>query len=116
MLNAWEQNYVLVSPQKGIVTFNSFWKQNQYVKAGDKVLAIVPNNSGKFIGKIKLPIAGSGKVEIGQKVNVKITGYPYMEFGMLKGKIKTKSLVSNDNFYTLEVELTKGLHTTTGKI
>lgn len=115
ILNAWEQNYVLVSPQKGIVTFNSFWKQNQYVKAGDKVLAIVPENSGKFIGKIKLPVNGSGKVEVGQMVNIKIAGYPYMEFGMLKGKIRNKSLVTNDNFYTLEIELTKGLHTTTGK-
>lgn len=114
-LNNWEQNYVLISPQKGIVTFNSFWKQNQYVKAGDKVLAIVPENSGKFIGKIKLPVNGSGKVETGQMVNIKISGYPYMEFGILKGKIRNKSLVTNDNFYTLEVELTKGLRTTTGK-
>jgi len=115
MLESWEQNYVLISPQKGIVTFNSFWKQNQYVKAGDKVLAIVPENSGKYIGKIKIPVNGSGKVEIGQLVNIKISGYPYLEFGMLKGKIRNKSLVTNDNFYTLEVELTKGLHTTTGK-
>jgi len=114
-LENWQQNYLLVAPQNGTVTFNSFWKQNQYIKSGDKVLAIVPANKGDIVGKIQLPVEGSGKVQVGQAVNIKVSGYPYLEFGMLKGWIRNKSLVTNDNNYTLEVSLSKGLRTTTGQ-
>jgi len=114
-LDKWMQNYVLISPRNGVVTFNSFWKENQFISAGDKVLAIVPQKSGKYVGKLQLPMDGSGKIKTGQKVNIKIAGYPYLQFGMLKGSVTNKSLVPNDSFYTIEINLTNGLHSTTGK-
>jgi len=114
-VEAWLQNYVLTAPENGNITFNSFWKRNQNIKTSDKVFALVTENAGKIIGKIKLPVDGSGKVKMKQLVNLKISGYPYLEFGLLQGQIVNKSLVTNDNFYTVEVLLIKGLCTTTGK-
>lgn len=41
-----------------------------------------------------LPVQGSGKVEVGQKVIVKMSDYPYMEYGYIEGKVENISMVS----------------------
>jgi len=111
----WGQRYFLTASQTGILTFNTFWKKNQFVNAGDKVFAIVPDDSGLLIGKIKIPSSGSGKVQLGQTVNIKLSGYPYMEYGILQAKIKNISLVSNDDYYVAEVLLGKTLRSSINK-
>jgi len=47
----------------------------------------------RIIGKADIPSTGIGKVKSGQTVNIKLDNYPYMEFGMIKAKIKNISLV-----------------------
>lgn len=111
----WEQSYLLKAPISGIVTFTNFWSINQNVKAGDKVVTVVPEQGGKIIGKVIMPIRGSGKVKAGQRVNIKFTNFPHMDYGIVNGIIKSKSLVASDNFYSLEVDLPDGLRTSYGK-
>jgi HlyD family secretion protein len=72
---------------------------------------VVPEKSGSIIGKLLLPIAGSGKVKVGQKVNIKFSNYPHMEYGMVSGIIKSISSVPSDNAYLVEVSLPNGLLT-----
>lgn len=110
----WEQKYLLVSPQAGIVTFNSVWSKNQVVNIGDKVFVIVPKDPGYLIGKVDAPLSGSGKIKEGQLVNIKVAGYPYLEYGMLQGHVQNISLVSSGNYYTVEVSLPNKLTSTTG--
>jgi HlyD family secretion protein len=107
----WEQKYVLKSTVEGIVSFTKIWSQNQDVREGDLVMSVIPKNPGQIIGKISLPLSGAGKVRPGQWVNIKFTNYPYMEFGMVKGLIRSISLVSSDNEYSVIVDLPEGLHT-----
>jgi HlyD family secretion protein len=107
----WEQAYLLIAPQSGVVTFNSFWKQNQNISVGNKVFAIISRRPGQLLGKIKIPVSGSGKIQNGQLVNIKVANYPYMEYGLLQGRIRNISLVTTDNYYTLEVSLSNGLRT-----
>ncbi|GHT75039.1 hemolysin [Bacteroidia bacterium] len=111
----WEQIYVLVSPIAGTVTFDSFWTSNQFVNAGDKVLAVVPDVPGEIIGRIQTPAVGSGKIKTGQRVNIKINDYPYMEYGSLQGEVRNISLISNGKNYAVEVKLRRGLQTSIGK-
>jgi len=111
----WQQTYFLIAPQTGVVTFNTFWKQNQFISAGDKVLAVISQNPGLLIGKVKVPASGSGKVQTEQSVNIKLSGYPYMKYGVLQGKISNISLVPNDEFYIAEVALPNGLRSSTNK-
>ena len=67
----------------------------------------------KVIGRTRIPTAGFGKVEKGQIVNVKLNGYPYMEFGVLKGVISNISGVPDaNNCYIAEVTFPHGLTTT----
>jgi multidrug resistance efflux pump len=110
-IKIWENNNLLISPIDGIVTFTKFWSENQSVNKDESVLAIVPDNPGKFIGRIYLKMQRSGKVKPGQDVNIKLSGYPYLEYGMIRGKIKTKSLVPTSDTYVIEIDLPNGLTT-----
>jgi len=111
----WQQSYILQASQSGTVSFNTFWKRNQYVSTGDKVFAIISHEPGQLIGRIKVSASGSGKVAIGQKVNIKVAGYPYLEYGLLQAKTTNISLVSTNYFYVVEVSFPKGLLTTVNK-
>ena len=110
-IDSWEHNYMLKSPTEGKVTFNKFWNENQNVKSGETVMTIVPEVEGKIIGKVQLSFQGAGKVKPGQNVNIKFANYPYMEFGMVKGNVKSVSLAPDNNYYTAEIDLPNGLKT-----
>lgn len=114
-IGIWEQKYMLIAPIDGLVTFPGYWAENQNVRSNDKVLTIIPANQGEIIGKIKLPMEGSGKVEIGQQVNIQFANFPHLEWGMVRGIIRSKSLVPYDELYSVEVELPDGLITYYGK-
>lgn len=119
-IELWEQSYLLRSPTDGKLSFSNYWSRNQTLIQGEKVFTVVPQYPGKIIGKCVLPTAGSGKVEVGQAVNIKLEGYPYMEFGMLQGRVGNIALAASKTtapdgivrFNTVEVELTDPLVTT----
>lgn len=110
-VSKWELNYLLKSPVEGQVTFTKIWSENQFIKENETVFTIIPQNPGKIIGKIHLPIKGSGKVKTGQKVNIKFDNYPYLEYGIVKGVVKNISMVPEDSNYFVEVYLPEGLKT-----
>ena len=115
-ISDWELGYLFTSPASGILSYNNIWQKNQNVNAGDKVFSIVASTPGDIIGKIKLPVSGSGKVCPGQRVNISVTGYPYMEFGFLTGEVLSVSLLaSEDNMYTVTVSLPQNLCNSYGK-
>jgi len=114
----WEQNYLLISPVDGKVSFTKFWQENQNVSVGDVVFTIVPIRDAKITGKIYLPLAGAGKVKVWQKVNIKLDNYPYMEFGMVQVKVGSISMIPtviNENkVYIVGVEFPNRLKTNYG--
>ncbi len=57
----------------------------------------------------------SGKVKTGQTVNIKLSGYPYLEYGMVRGVVKSISLVPSNDSYVIELSLPSGLTTLYGK-
>jgi len=115
-IEQWKQSYLIQSPIDGIVTFTRYWQDNQNVMVGQIILTVVPDEQQRITGKIFLPPARAGKVEIGQTVNVKFDDFPYMEYGMVKVKITNIALVpitENDTRnYVLEVEFPNDLLTT----
>jgi len=110
-ISLWEQKFLLEAPINGTVSFTRIWSENQNVREGDKVLTIIPAEQGDIIGKINLPVEGSGKVKPSQQVNIKFDNYPHMEYGMVKGIINNISLVPDNKEYTVEVYLPDGLTT-----
>lgn len=116
-INDWQLSYLFVSPASGILSYNHIWQKNQNVSSGDKVFSVVARETGDIIGKINLPASGSGKVTTGQRVNISVAGYPYMEFGFLTGKVISVSLLADDeSTYTVTVSLPQDLRTSYNKI
>ncbi|MEO9571161.1 MAG: HlyD family efflux transporter periplasmic adaptor subunit [Polaribacter sp.] len=109
----WEKQFLLKSSISGKVSFLSYWNKNQTVKPGDLVFTIIPDNKDSFIGKIVAPAANSGKIKIGQKVQIQLANYPSDEYGELNGEVKLISLVPNqEGNYLIDVALSKKLITT----
>lgn len=110
-LISWNLKYMLRSPAKGIISFTDFWSENMEVAEGMTVMRIVPEETSSIIGKAQLTIKGAGKVKTGQEVNIKLDNFPYMEFGMVRARVKTISLVPENELYNLELEFPDGLRT-----
>ena len=109
MVHLWEEKYLVTSPVKGKITYTSVWSENQEVKIGELIGTVIPEGELTIIAKAVIPTSGFGKVEVGQKVNIKLAGFPYMQFGMLKGRIRSISLVPEAKGYVAEIELTGGM-------
>lgn len=120
-MKTWEQTYVLKSPFDGQVEFLKFWTNGQFVQAGENVFGIIPKGS-KVLGQVLLPAMGAGKVKVGSAVSIKLDDYPYAEFGSIKGKVKSISLITNEqkttqssvNTYLVLVDMPDGLITNYG--
>ena len=108
-IHQWEERFLVASPVKGKLTFTSIWSVNQEVKTGELIATIIPIEESAIIAKAVIPPSGFGKVEVGQRVNLKLNGFPYMEFGMLKGTIQSISLVPEEKGYVAEITLSGGM-------
>jgi len=115
-IQEWELNYILQAPIDGKITFARYWAENQNISAGEEVFAIVPNSPNTIIGKAMLPVARSGKVELGQKVNIRLQNFPENEYGILRGIVSNISLTpvqtGGMDYYAVEVNLPNKLITT----
>lgn len=117
-IKAWRNAHLLHAPIDGQVSFfQEFDNENQTVTDGTKILKIIPPGEvGEMYGKVDLPQAGSGKVEEQQEVIIKFDNYPFHEYGVIRGKVKNKSdIPQENNTYKVEVELIDGLKTSIGK-
>ncbi len=110
----WMQKYTLVSPVKGVVILDREVRAEQYILQGTKVATIIPANPGDIIGRIDLPVRGSGAVDIGQKVMVRFASYPYLEYGSVEGRVVKKGNLQSEGRINVEVSFPKELLTTTG--
>jgi HlyD family secretion protein len=114
-IRSWQMTYVLNSPIAGKVTFTNYWAVNQNVVAGDVVFTIIPKIQTELIGKAQLPIERSGKVKVGQAVNIHFNNFTDNEYGMVIGKVNRISLIpTKDGKYIVEVKFPKGLTTSYG--
>lgn len=118
----WKLTYLMTAPINGKVSFVHKWDVGQFVNASEHYLTIVPDEHQSVIGIVHIPQASFGKVDTGQKVNVKLEGYPYMEYGMLVGTIghlsSVPEVLSNSQSapqYTAEILFENGMKTTYGR-
>lgn len=119
-IKIWEMNYVFVASIAGKITFTGYWVENQNVISGDVIFNIVPIEPVMMLGKAMLPMARSGKVKIGQKVNIHFDSFPDHEFGIVHGVVQNISLIpvkdnNEENCYIVEIGLPNGLKTAYNK-
>ena len=112
-LSLWKQTYLITSPIAGRVSLNRVWSPQQFVQANEEVAVVVPGaGAGEIVGKALLPTFNSGKVQPGQRANIRLDGYPYQEFGVLQGQVTNIALVPDQETYLLEIALPDSLVTT----
>jgi multidrug resistance efflux pump len=116
-INRWKQSYLLTAPMSGKVSFfNEYWAQNQNIKEGDNVMAIVPTDGKGIVGLVSIPLSISGKVLENQRVVMKFDSYNYQDWGVVSGVVGSKALVPNaQKMLSVRVNLTNGLVTSYGR-
>ncbi len=110
-VDEWERNHIITAPFEGSCDFSHLATGTKYFNAGDLVLTVLPIDSEVPIGVIQLPIFKSGSIYSGQKANIRLKGYPFKEYGVLKAKITSISSVPQDDYYEAYCELSNGFHT-----
>lgn len=115
-LDQWKQTWLIEAPIGGEVALTRAWSEQQYVRKGDEIMTIVPNEAaGKIFAKALLPFQSSGKVTIGMEAHLRLDGFPYQEYGMLKGKVEYISTVPSAQGYEMGISLSENLTTTYAK-
>ena len=108
----WELTNVLKSSEAGKVSFLQIWTANQSISAGEPVFAVIPVLEKGYIGKLKAPAMNSGKIKIGQSVNIRLANFPDNQYGMLQGVIQNISLTPDkEGNLLIDVILPKKLET-----
>lgn len=111
-LREWEQNYLVVSSTDGIVSFQQYWAESQFIKKGDAILSILPVNQKSLVGRMSVPAGNSGKISPGAKVLIKLDNYRYQEYGIVEGRVQNISFAPDEKGdYYVDVVLPKGLKT-----
>ncbi|WP_111307931.1 HlyD family secretion protein [Confluentibacter sediminis] len=115
-IRTWEYNYVLKSSTDGVISFQDYWGENQFVNSGNIVFSILPTDTSALVGKLVIPAQNAGKVTVGQKVFIKLDNFPYQQYGMLIGKVTNFSISPNaENNYTVFISLPNGIKTSYNK-
>lgn len=113
-IKLWKEQFLLIAPVDGTVSFNNYWSDNQFVNENEEILSIMrPDGDVKVsatLGNLNI-----GKVAVGQEVNMQFPAYNYMEFGLIKGNISKLSAMPRDDLFQVEIELQNGLITTYDK-
>ncbi|KJD36362.1 hemolysin D [Tamlana sedimentorum] len=116
-IKTWELNYALKSNVNGEVAFSKHWSSGQTVTTGDLIFTISAMHNPYYIARLKTPKTNSGKIRVGQKVNLKLYDYPEYDFGVIRGSIKSISAISDSGgAYSVDVIILKELETSFGQI
>jgi multidrug resistance efflux pump len=110
LLANWQQNFVITSPSDGKLSFLKNLTENQMIRTGDTLFAVLPQNQ-PIIALSIVSAQNFGKVKVGQKVIIKLVNYPFEEYGSLSGNIEEIGTTPTGSQYRVKIKLEKGLLT-----
>ncbi len=103
-IQSWEKNTAWKAPFSGKILFNRQLNVNNFYRAGDASLVLVPKGN-KFTGIVKIQATGAGKIKPGQKVFIELSDYPKNEYGVLEVKVKAITSIAKEDTYEVGIEL-----------
>ena len=114
-VEAWKNKYVLTAPVDGRIFFARVVEERQSLNINQEIFFVAPETTSHY-GEVFIPQYNLGKVKVGQDVLIKFNGYPFQEFGLVKGKITFMSeMPLRDSSFLAKVEMPNGLVTNHGK-
>jgi HlyD family secretion protein len=87
-LNAAIDQQVIQSPMSGTILKLALRNSGQTVRQGEIVAQIVPNNVPLVI-KARVVAQDISQVKIGQPAQIRVSAYPYPDYGTLPGTVQT---------------------------
>ena len=101
------------SPIAGSVVATSLNHPGQVLSAGEVIARLAPLHA-PMEAKVVVPAQSIGKIRVGQKTYLRVTGCPYSEFGLMTGKVtaisadalQQKAPVSAPPAYEVSVQTT----------
>ena len=110
-----EMDYLLKAPIDGKLVYAGIIQENQTLKAGQLIAYIQPENA-HFFGELVISQNSFGKIQEGQRVLVRFSGYPYQEYGSVTGYIDYLSdFPVQDSVFLAKVSFPNGLTTNYGQ-
>lgn len=110
-IEEWIQQYVIVASETGRLEYTSFLQENQLVQAGQSLFFVQQPQSG-YYAEMKAGQAGFGKIKNGQRVIIKLDGFPESEYGHIEGRVSLiTGLPDGRDSFLIKVELPAGLQT-----
>lgn len=109
-IDQWKETNVFTAPASGTVAFLAFLENKMFIEQGKPIFSVVPE-AGHIYAQAEIPVAGSGKIKEGQRVNIRLDNYPSEQFGILYGEIKEISILPSGDKYLAKINLTNALTT-----
>jgi hypothetical protein len=109
-IRQWKELKLVQAPTAGRLAYLGFRENQEFVEAGSSVSSILTNH-GKLLARAELPLGRSGKVQKGQKVNIKLAAYPYQEYGLIEGEVVQISDIPDGDHYNVQISIPNKLVT-----
>ena len=112
----WEEKYVIRSEIAGRVSFINYWDKNQYISQDELIFVVLPYDSNSYVARLRVNPNNSGKINIGQSVNLNLDNFPKSEYGVLQGYVNTITEIRDEEgYYIVNVSLPEVLKTSYNK-
>jgi len=121
-IKEWEDKYYIQAEVSGKLVLLPNISQDLFVQPNKPLFSIISDKKQfKKYARVITPARGVGKISEGDKVILKLEGYPYKEYGVVISEIQTISILPNkDNkgnkYYEVKVPLLDTLTTNYGKV
>lgn len=113
--DAWRAKYIVTAPVSGHLYLPGTLQENQSVGLNQELFYVAPPDRN-YVGELYIQQLNAGKVVVGQHVLIKFAGFPYNEFGAVRGRISAiADIPFKDSVFLARVTLPTGLTTTYGK-
>lgn len=106
----WMKRYILTAPIEGQVSFILPLQEGGYFPANRLLGYVNPAVKG-YYAEATLSQNNFGKVEKGQRVQLRFDAYPYNEFGFVNGELNFVNDFATDSGFMAHIRLPKGLQT-----
>ena len=114
-IDEWKRTHLVTAPFAGKVVYAGILQENQTLAAGQPLFYIQPDNTS-FFGELAVSQASFGKIEEGQPVQVRFSGYPYHEYGSVFVRVDYFSdFPVRDSLFFAKVSFPDGLVTSYGR-
>jgi HlyD family secretion protein len=109
-IDEWMKKYVILAPVSGKVAFLTPLQENIFLQS-QKTLGFVNPPNSYYYAQLYLTQDNFGKIDTGQKVQLRFEAYPYQEFGSIEASLDYVSTIPSDSGFLATAHFTNGLIT-----